>query len=93
MDESGIVEKVLCEFQNDFEKGTPVTAEYISDYEEVYKNQLILNKRNNLEILVKTSVKVTPNLMQSEALKNLEILRDNKRNKALIISATGTGKT
>ncbi len=93
LDESGIVEKVLREFQNDFEKGTPVTADYISDYEEVYKNQLILNKSNKLEILVKTSVKVTPNLMQSEALKNLEILRDNKRNKALIISATGTGKT
>ncbi len=31
--------------------------------------------------------------MQIEALKNLELLRGNKKNKALIISATGTGKT
>ena len=27
LDESGIVEKVLCEFRADFEKGTPVTPE------------------------------------------------------------------
>jgi superfamily II DNA or RNA helicase len=31
--------------------------------------------------------------MQIEALKNLKNLRADKKNKALIISATGTGKT
>lgn len=29
LDESGIVEKVLREFQSDFEKGTPVSSEFI----------------------------------------------------------------
>jgi len=93
LDESSLVEKVLNEFQCDFEKGTPVTEEYILSYEEIYKKQLILNKRSNLESIVKTQVIITPNSMQSEALKNLEILRADKKNKALIISATGTGKT
>jgi superfamily II DNA or RNA helicase len=37
--------------------------------------------------------KTTPNAMQIEALGNLENLRKYKKNKALIISATGTGKT
>jgi len=33
LDESGLVEKVLGEFQTDFEKATPVTVDYISHYE------------------------------------------------------------
>jgi len=37
--------------------------------------------------------KITPNKMQKEALQNLQALRDRGENKALIISATGTGKT
>lgn len=93
LDESGLVEKVLNEFHSDFAKGTPVTEEYILSYEEIYKSQIILNKRGTLEIFDKTKVVVTPNAMQIEALKNLENLRGEKKNKALIISATGTGKT
>ena len=31
--------------------------------------------------------------MQKEALKSLKNLRDNNKDKALLISATGTGKT
>ena len=92
LDKSGLVEKVLNEFKSDFEKGTPVTKEYILSYEEIYKSQLILNKRSNGN-LVKPQSLVTPNSMQVEALKNLEKLRTDKKNKALIISATGTGKT
>ena len=93
LDNSGLVEKVLDEFRSDFEKGTPVTDEFILDYEGIYINQLVLNKRYSLESTVKNPVNIIPNLMQIDALKNLENLRKNKKNKALIISATGTGKT
>jgi len=93
LNESSLVEKVLNEFQCDFEKGTPVTAEYILDYEKIYNKQFILNKRSNLGNIVESQVKVQPNSMQIEALENLENLRSEKKNKALIISATGTGKT
>jgi superfamily II DNA or RNA helicase len=93
LDESGLVEKILNEFQSDFKKGTPVTEEYILSYEEIYKSQLILNKRSNFESIANPEVIVTPNSMQVEALKNLKDLRVKKKNKALIISATGTGKT
>jgi HKD family nuclease len=93
LDESGLVEKVINEFQSDFEKGTPVTEEYILSYERIYQKQILLYKKNEFESLIEPQVDIIPNSMQVEALKNLEKLRAEKKNKALIISATGTGKT
>ena len=93
LDESDLVEKLLNEFKSDFEKATHVTAEYILFYEEIYKNQFLLNTKNNLQRLVESQAIITPNSMQIEALENLKKLRADNKNKALIISATGTGKT
>ncbi|MBS4058869.1 MAG: DUF3427 domain-containing protein [Bacteroidetes bacterium] len=93
LDESVIVEKVLNEFHSDFKKGTPVTAKYILSYEEIYKNQLLLTQDKYIERLIESEAEITPNSMQVEALKNLKRLRNENKNKALIISATGTGKT
>lgn len=93
LDESGIVEKVLREFQSDFEKGTPVTAEYILSYEEIFQNQLLQTRKIKYENSALSQPLITPNSMQIEALENLQKLRAEGKNKALIISATGTGKT
>ncbi len=93
LDESDLVEKVLNEFQTDFAKATLVTTEFILSYEEIYQKQFLLNKKNNLEGLVESQTIIIPNAMQIEALENLKNLREDKKNKALIISATGTGKT
>jgi superfamily II DNA or RNA helicase/HKD family nuclease/SOS-response transcriptional repressor LexA len=93
LNESSIVEKVLREFHSDFENGTSVTHEYISYYEEIYQSQFLLNRKNRLENLVESNVLISPNSMQIEALENLQHFRANHKNKALIISATGTGKT
>jgi superfamily II DNA or RNA helicase/HKD family nuclease/phage repressor protein C with HTH and peptisase S24 domain len=93
LDNSGIVEKLLSEFHSDFEKATLVNEEFIFSYKEIYQKQFLLNKNNNLEILTENQEIITPNSMQKEALGNLTKLREEKKNKALIISATGTGKT
>jgi superfamily II DNA or RNA helicase/HKD family nuclease/SOS-response transcriptional repressor LexA len=93
LEESGIVEKVLREFYSDFEKGTNVTAEYILSYEEIYQSQLILNRKNKFKSFPESQQGISPNSMQIEALENLKNLRAEGKNKALIISATGTGKT
>lgn len=93
LDDSGIVEKVVNEFKNDFEKATKITEEFILYYEEVYQNQFLLSKKNTNENLIESQIIITPNSMQIEALENLKVLREAKKNKALIISATGTGKT
>ena len=93
LDNSGIVEKLLNEFRSDFEKATIVNEEFIFSYKEIYQKQFLLNKNNNLETLAEDSEIISPNSMQKEALENLIKLREEKKNKALIISATGTGKT
>jgi superfamily II DNA or RNA helicase/HKD family nuclease/SOS-response transcriptional repressor LexA len=93
LEESGIVEKVLREFKSDFKKGTPVTADYLLTYEEIYQQQSLINRKNQLEGLASLQTLVSPNTMQIEALENLQKLRAEGKNKALIISATGTGKT
>ena len=93
LDESGIVEKVFTEFQSDFKKGTPVTEEYILSYNEIYQNQFLLNTKHRVENLTTSQTSIMPNSMQIEALKNLQNFRAGNKYKALIISATGTGKT
>lgn len=93
LDESGLVEKVLQEFRSDFKKGTPVTKDFLLFYDELYQKQFLLRRRINLDNLLEKETLITPNSMQIEALKNLYTLRANKQSKALIISATGTGKT
>ncbi len=93
LEKSGIVEKVLREFQSDFDKGIPVTSEYILSYEEIYQNQLLQTRIIKLENPNVSQPMITPNSMQIEALENLQKLRIEGKNKALIISATGTGKT
>ncbi|WP_228853288.1 DUF3427 domain-containing protein [Aegicerativicinus sediminis] len=92
LDESGIVEKVLNEFNLDFERGVAVDQEFLYEYEKVYKEQF-LGSNKYLEETIEITENVKPNSMQSEALQNLKNLRARNKNKALIISATGTGKT
>ncbi len=93
LDESGIVDKVIKEFNSDFEKGTKVTPEYISSYEALYQSQRLLNTRIEFEETEEQRPLISPNSMQIEALNNLCNLREEGKRKALIISATGTGKT
>lgn len=92
LDNSGLVFNILDEFNKDFSKAKVVTSEFINEYNEVYQKQFILNKAVQ-EKDATIYKEVTPNIMQEEALLNLSALRTQSKNKALIISATGTGKT
>lgn len=87
---SEIVENVLTEFNTDFKQAEEVTGTYILEYEKVYENQKLIRKE--VPVLESES-NIYPNTMQKEALLNLKKLRSEKKNKALLISATGTGKT
>jgi superfamily II DNA or RNA helicase/HKD family nuclease len=93
LDESGLVDKVLSEFQSDFEKGKPVNSEFIKEYELVYLNQFLHASNIGSESQIEIASTVRPNSMQVDALENLNKLRFEGKSKALIISATGTGKT
>lgn len=87
---SEIVSNVLSEFELDFDQGTKVTEDFISDYEIIYNKTKLSNREIQKEKIVE---EIVPNTMQSEALQNLKKIRFENKIKALIISATGTGKT
>tara|TARA_B100000809_G_scaffold263392_1_gene316517 strand:- start:9663 stop:13115 length:3453 start_codon:yes stop_codon:yes gene_type:complete len=90
---SEIVDNVLSEFEQDFENATIVSNEFIENYEIAYNRQRINRKKLSKGSTEFIEEVITPNTMQEEALINLKNLRSENKNRALIISATGTGKT
>ena len=93
--ESSIVHNFLSEFQNQFVRSIPVDISFITEYQSLY--DLTRSVAAKQQKIVKNSFakyqKVEPNKMQIEALDNIVQLRENGQKKALLISATGTGKT
>ncbi|MFZ1323476.1 MAG: DUF3427 domain-containing protein, partial [Ignavibacteria bacterium] len=90
---SSIIFNSINEFKSEFEKAITVDNEFISNYEKIYSKRVEysqLLKDNKNEYLIE---KIVPNKMQTDALNNIEQLRALNKNKALLISATGTGKT
>ncbi len=87
---SGEVMKELCyRFNNFFKEGKPLNKKNIDDYEKRYNaNKIVLE---NIPIL--TSSTIRPNLMQKYALEALRNERKLGKTRALVVSATGTGKT
>lgn len=86
------VNNVMSEFMEMWHKATVVTPEWINEYNIIYQKghqalkQIGFYSQRKPEIIV-------PNKMQEKALRNLKKLREANINKALLISATGTGKT
>lgn len=81
-----LASQVSNEFDIQWELSTPLTNEWIESYKETYVKPV-------RPASVQSSKIIKPNKMQEEALKSLKNLRDNNKDKALLISATGTGKT
>lgn len=73
------------------EKTSELTKAWIDEYEEFYKQQ----SRSRVVSFQQTldGKMVQPNSMQRRALAGLEEVRERGGDKALVISATGTGKT
>ncbi|SVD85983.1 uncharacterized protein METZ01_LOCUS438837, partial [marine metagenome] len=91
--DSELINLVQKEFLHDFEQGEKVTEQFIFEYNKIYQNQNEWNRKttNNAQKIQKSLV--TPNNMQKEALLSIEQLRAQGKSRALLISATGTGKT
>lgn len=79
------------EFEKMWCKAEFLTEEWIDNYEVYYQqNRQVNYKQKSVRL---KSYKLQPNKMQQEALKALENLRKEGKDKGLLISATGTGKT
>lgn len=81
-----IVLKVEEEFDKQWKQSISLTDEWIEEYQKVYVKPV----RHET---IKISKEIKPNYMQKNALESLDNLRKNNKDKALLISATGTGKT
>ncbi len=94
--ESEIIRQTLLEFNNEFQNGILTNDSFLSAYTKQWLFQREIGKINKEieSIEAKSGIrKVVPNKMQTAALGNLSEIRSRGQSKALIISATGTGKT
>lgn len=92
-DNGEFISQTRQEYDRIWEKSTILTAEVIADYAKK-RVQLVQQ-----EALVETEddatyeQKIEPNNMQKKALEGLQKIREEGAERALVISATGTGKT
>ncbi|UZR99847.1 DUF3427 domain-containing protein [Chondrinema litorale] len=87
-----IYDQVINEFTKEYESAILVTDAFIDRYSIIWNTATAIAERVNLSSVFQKT-KVEPNQMQKDALNNLKNLRANGCRKALLISATGTGKT
>lgn len=90
LDGGALAQAVLHEFSFMWESATVLDSVWLSNYAKVYQKMHLLRRDT---ALVSPQKSFKPNKMQLEALASLEKLRNDKQRKALLISATGTGKT
>ena len=89
--DSHIISEALSEFESEFDKAIPVNNSFIEDYNRVYQVQKLTLKQAAEEFDAQEMI--LPNSMQRAALENIAHLRAQGNPRALLISATGTGKT
>lgn len=89
--ETEFVQEVLEEYQDLWDTTGFVDDEFLEKYEKFINS---IRKKEDKSIVEFNDYKIiTPNIMQKEALENLDRLRRTGEDKALVIAATGTGKT
>jgi superfamily II DNA or RNA helicase/HKD family nuclease len=90
-----LVRTTRNEFDKVWIKAVPVTPQWISEYAELFRNEKSLRNRNAQELpeVIDDEREIVPNLMQKEAMTSLSAIRSENKERALLISATGTGKT
>lgn len=94
MDSGDVVRSILREFEYSFEHATPVTDFWIESYSLIYND--LKDFRRQADTGLSPAIqenKIVPNSMQAGALQKLKELRDAGETRALVISATGSGKT
>ncbi|MDQ0300619.1 superfamily II DNA or RNA helicase/HKD family nuclease [Salibacterium salarium] len=97
--------EIIYHFKNQFDDvwkdAICLTSEWVLEYEKKY-NELVEQKPVNqiadfpsdyVKNPVEESMQIEPNKMQEAALRDIEAVREDGKEKGLIISATGTGKT
>lgn len=89
--ETEFVQEVIEEYEELWKTTDFIDDEFLEKYESFIKT---IKEKENQNIVAFNDYKIIkPNIMQSKALENLNRLRNVGEDKALVIAATGTGKT
>lgn len=88
--EAQLIEQVRDELDEQVRQSVPLTDAWLAQYEEEFRHRTPPRARI-LQRLREENIE--PNAMQREALANIQRLRDDGERRAIVISATGTGKT
>lgn len=91
--EGSIAAEVDDEIKRQIKESVPLTDEWIEEYEKEFKSH---NTRQQLAKAIEETQKdkpIIPNSMQRTALARLQELRDKGETRAIVVAATGTGKT
>ncbi|MGL4990831.1 MAG: DEAD/DEAH box helicase [Sarcina sp.] len=89
--DNDFVKEVLSEYKDLWTNTQYVDDEFLEKYDAFIKT--LKEKESTLNLDFEDYKIIKPNFMQEEALKNLKRIRNAGENKALVIAATGTGKT
>ncbi|MFD1359862.1 DEAD/DEAH box helicase [Fictibacillus halophilus] len=89
-EDADFIKKVLKEYNSLWEFSAEANADFIQDYEAFLKS---IKKTPSQQVIYENKGYIVPNRMQKRAIENLERLRHFDEKKALVIAATGTGKT
>ncbi len=92
-----LVDQIQSEMESQLADSEPLTEAWITQYEEDFQRyeQELRHQTPSRSAILKERERqqIEPNAMQCEALASLEQLRADGEHSAIVISATGTGKT
>lgn len=88
-----LIHNTLSQFQQMWQEALPLTDIWLKQYTDKYHSLQKLKRQFATAQENISTNDITPNKMQQEALTALEKLQQDNKQKALLISATGTGKT
>lgn len=93
-DNGAITTKLIDEVEEAWQQAEPLNEKWIDDYEIDYQkaNQQRFDRGTTVPKQAALT-EIKPNAMQADALANLAQVRASGEHRALVISATGTGKT
>jgi superfamily II DNA or RNA helicase len=90
-EEARFIQDVLKEYDYLWNMSNDADEEFIARYDEFLKN--IKDTQKSHQLIYENKQYIVPNRMQKRATENLDRLRSFGEKKALVIAATGTGKT
>lgn len=91
LEKGSLTEGVIDEFHHLWNDADELTLDWIETYADIYRQQIKYTRKSTVPSLAQYKLK--PNKMQVSAIQGLNKIRENGADKALLISATGTGKT